>query len=76
LTNIIFQFYVEEVTHADIDKDVFDVLLNPPDLSSWQSTSLEEQSLHEILGYLLTWMLMFDHFTDIVSNYLSKCCYY
>ncbi|KAI7889142.1 uncharacterized protein EV154DRAFT_515547 [Mucor mucedo] len=55
----------EEETRADIDKDVFDVLLNPPDLSNWQSTGLEEQALHEILGYLLTWMLMFDHFTDI-----------
>ncbi|KAI9346637.1 hypothetical protein BD770DRAFT_475389 [Pilaira anomala] len=55
----------EEKTEADIEKDIFDVLLNPPDLSNWQSTGLEEQALHEILGYLLTWMLMFDHFTDI-----------
>jgi hypothetical protein len=47
---------------------VFGVLLNPPDMSNWQSAGLEEQALHEILGYLLTWMLMFDHFTDIVSK--------
>ncbi|KAI8061201.1 hypothetical protein BDF21DRAFT_369504 [Thamnidium elegans] len=55
----------EEKTEADIENDIFSVLLNPPDLSNWQSTGLEEQALHEILGYLLTWMLMFDHFTDI-----------
>lgn len=70
-----FQLLEEEV-HADIDKDVFDVLLNPPDLSSWQSTGLEEQALHEIFGYLLTWMLLFDHFTDIVSYYLSFVSYF
>jgi hypothetical protein len=56
---------------VDIGKDVLNVLLNPPDLSYWQSSGLhdeeEEQALHEILAYLLTWMLMFDHFTDIVS---------
>lgn len=67
-----FIFILEEKTEADIEKDIFDVLLNPPDLSNWQSTGLEEQALHEILGYLLTWMLMFDHFTDIVSLKLFK----
>ncbi|KAI8075925.1 uncharacterized protein B0P05DRAFT_579996 [Gilbertella persicaria] len=50
---------------VDIDEALLDVLLNPPDLSNWQLIGLEEQALHETLGYLLTWMLMFDHFTDI-----------
>lgn len=62
-----FVFLLEEEAHVDIDKSIFDVLLNPPDLSNWQNSGLEEQALHEILGYLLSWMLMFDHFTDIVS---------
>lgn len=68
---ILIAYLIEEETHADIDKDIFDVLLNPPDLSFWQTAVLsaeeEEQVLHETLAYLLTWMLMFDHFTDIVS---------
>ncbi|KAL7316263.1 hypothetical protein PS15m_005384 [Mucor circinelloides] len=55
----------EEETHASIDDAIFDVILNPPDLSSWQSVGIEEHTVHEALGYLLTWMLMFDHFTDI-----------
>jgi hypothetical protein len=58
---------VEEEAHADIDRAIFDVILNPPDLSGWQSIGIEEHTIHEVLGYLLTWMLMFDHFTDIVS---------
>ncbi|CEP18758.1 hypothetical protein [Parasitella parasitica] len=57
----------EEKTQTDIDATVFDVILNPPDLSEWQSVGIEEHNAHEALGYLLTWMLMFDHFTDIVS---------
>lgn len=59
---------IEEETHADIDSAIFDVILNPPDLSGWQSVGIEEHTIHEALGYLLTWMLMFDHFTDIVSR--------
>ncbi|KAI8637415.1 hypothetical protein BD408DRAFT_424529 [Parasitella parasitica] len=55
----------EEETHVEIDDAVFDTILSPPDLSGWQSVGIEGNATHEELGYLLTWMLMFDHFTDI-----------
>jgi hypothetical protein len=65
---ILIVYDIEEETHVDIDEDVLKVLLNPPNLSSWGlHDEEEEQTLHETLAYLLTWMLMFDHFTDIVS---------
>ncbi|KAI8878807.1 hypothetical protein K501DRAFT_227764 [Backusella circina FSU 941] len=55
----------EEQVNAVIDETVLNRLLNPPDVSSWQNLGMEDQGLYETLGYLLSWMLMFDHFNDI-----------
>ncbi|KAI8382988.1 hypothetical protein BD560DRAFT_385726 [Blakeslea trispora] len=55
----------EEETKTEIEETILSVILSPPDLSSWQLDGLEESATHETLGYLLTWMLMFDHFTNI-----------
>ncbi|KAI8329266.1 hypothetical protein EDC96DRAFT_452486 [Choanephora cucurbitarum] len=55
----------EEETNIEIEPTILNVLLSPPNLSSWQLDGLEESTTHETLCYLLTWMLMFDHFTNI-----------
>ncbi|CAO3592382.1 unnamed protein product [Absidia cylindrospora] len=52
-------------TSQCIDQDLFKRLINEPTLSSWDVTSVDEKSLHEILGYLVSWLLMFEHFGDI-----------
>ncbi|KAI7906774.1 uncharacterized protein BX663DRAFT_534810 [Cokeromyces recurvatus] len=55
----------EEKGDVDIDQEVMNALLNPPDLTHWQSVIDDSSLLHDTLGYLLAWMLMFDHFIDI-----------
>ena len=69
-------FFLEEQVDAVIDETVLSRLLNPPDLSSWQMVGSEEQGVHETLGYLLSWMLMFDHFNDIVSKNKTRETHY
>ncbi|KAI9471976.1 MAG: hypothetical protein EXX96DRAFT_622161 [Benjaminiella poitrasii] len=64
------EFTQEEETQqqaAEINHDILNAVLNPPDLSQWQSIVVEDALVlhHETLGYLLSWMLMLDHFMDI-----------
>ncbi|KAI7862837.1 hypothetical protein BDF14DRAFT_1735151 [Spinellus fusiger] len=55
----------EEEVDSSINKNIMGYLATPPDVSNWHSTHFEEQPLHEIFGFLLSWLLMFDHFNDV-----------
>lgn len=56
----------EEEVQAAIDNNILSIILSPPDASEWQAEEMDEHH-HEIFGYLLAWMVMLDHFKDIVS---------
>ncbi|GAB5591582.1 hypothetical protein Unana1_06482 [Umbelopsis nana] len=51
-------------------------ILNPPDLTGWIEGQVTDQALHDIFGYMLSWMLLYDHFEDITfklkSNYVHQ----
>lgn len=63
---MLYLFKTEEETHIEIDNNILSFILNPPDLSEWQVNELDGRH-YEVFGYLLVWMLMLDHFNDIVS---------
>ncbi|KAI8341835.1 hypothetical protein BC941DRAFT_466733 [Chlamydoabsidia padenii] len=48
-----------------IDNSLYQRLVNAPAISTWDITFIEEKELHEILGFMLSWLLMFEHFNDI-----------
>ncbi|KAI9263195.1 hypothetical protein BDA99DRAFT_559751 [Phascolomyces articulosus] len=48
-----------------IDKSIFDYMINPPNISKWHTLPLDEQALHDVFGFLLVWLLMFEHFNNI-----------
>ncbi|KAI9491003.1 hypothetical protein BDB00DRAFT_940644 [Zychaea mexicana] len=50
---------------ANIEKAIFEYMINPPDFSNWHSLPFDEQALHDVFGYMLVWLIMFDHFTNI-----------
>ncbi|KAL0097906.1 hypothetical protein J3Q64DRAFT_1694309 [Phycomyces blakesleeanus] len=52
-------------TDFSINRDIYKSLVGAPDMSTWHSANLKDQPLHEILGFLLSWLLMFDHFNEI-----------
>ncbi|KAI9028280.1 hypothetical protein CLU79DRAFT_832688 [Phycomyces nitens] len=55
----------EKDTDFSINKDIYANLMDTPDMSTWHSANLKDQPLNEILGFLLSWLLMFDHFNEI-----------
>ncbi|KAG0184295.1 hypothetical protein DFQ28_011431, partial [Apophysomyces sp. BC1034] len=55
----------EQASDVAISTEIAYSLQNAPDVSSWHSMHFEEQALHDILGYLLSWLLMFGHCDDI-----------
>ncbi|KAI8980517.1 hypothetical protein BDB01DRAFT_836734 [Pilobolus umbonatus] len=48
-----------------IDQSILDSILHPPQLMDWEYSEYDDHIDPDILGYLLAWMLLFDHFTDI-----------
>ncbi|KAI8085215.1 uncharacterized protein BX664DRAFT_338835 [Halteromyces radiatus] len=56
----------EKLTTRRIHPDLFKRLItNEPILSMWDIATVEEKEFHEIFGYMLSWLLMFEHFDDI-----------
>ncbi|KAI8988239.1 hypothetical protein BDF20DRAFT_813891 [Mycotypha africana] len=56
----------EEETQVNIHDDILSILLNPPEIASEGILEIEgPEYSNNVLAYLLTWMLMLDHFTDI-----------
>ena len=52
---------------VDIDRTLFEYMINPPNISKWHTLPLDEQALHDVFGFMLVWLLMFEHFNNIVS---------
>ncbi|KAI9310568.1 hypothetical protein BX666DRAFT_2004897 [Dichotomocladium elegans] len=50
---------------AAIQADLLRNILMPPGIPKWHSAPLDEQPLHEVSGYLFSWLIMFEHFVDI-----------
>ncbi|KAG2223860.1 hypothetical protein INT45_012733, partial [Circinella minor] len=48
-----------------IDKALFEYMINPPNISKWYTLPLDEQALHDVFGFMLAWLLMFEHFNNI-----------
>ncbi|CAO3634154.1 unnamed protein product [Cunninghamella blakesleeana] len=55
----------DKPTKYNIHDYLFNQVTQLPDLITWDITTVDEKRLHEILGYMISWLLMFDHFHDI-----------
>lgn len=49
-----------------IEEPLFNLLISTPDISFWHSAPFGDLALNEVLGYMLSWLLLFEHFQDIV----------
>ncbi|ORY91172.1 hypothetical protein BCR43DRAFT_446828 [Syncephalastrum racemosum] len=55
----------EEPTDASLEKNILQNISEVPNVSAWHTVSLDEMSLHDISGYMISWLLLFEHFSDI-----------
>ncbi|KAI9307130.1 hypothetical protein BJ944DRAFT_247631 [Cunninghamella echinulata] len=55
----------EDSAKYSINDYLFQRLIHLPDLTTWDITTVDEKRLHEILEYMISWLLMFEHFHDI-----------
>ncbi|KAI8365943.1 uncharacterized protein BYT42DRAFT_600693 [Radiomyces spectabilis] len=63
--NLEFNATNEQEVSAEIEKHILHGLQQAPNLSKWHTSEFGDEELHTVLGYMLSWQLMFDHFKDI-----------
>ncbi|KAI7886425.1 hypothetical protein K492DRAFT_140487 [Lichtheimia hyalospora FSU 10163] len=55
----------DDSSKAPIAPVLLHSILEPPNIARWHSAPFDDQPLHQVSGYLLSWLVMFEHFINI-----------